>query len=94
MTVNTTRNSLLIILAKLGIKIILSAKIILYFPGPITPTRIRASKILGNAVTPSLIRISSSSIKPPKYPVIAPIIVPIPPPINTVSNRRTFLYAL
>ena len=45
----------------------------------------RASRMLGNAVTASLMRISASSSQPPKYPVKAPTSVPTAAPMHTVA---------
>ena len=45
-----------------------------------------ASKMLGNANTTSFTRISTSSSKPPKYPVNAPSKMPQKVPIATVAT--------
>ena len=49
----------------------------------------RASRMLGNAVSASFRRISTSSTIPPKYPVTAPTMVPAVPPIRMVAAAMT-----
>ena len=81
--------------AKLGINTSPSARTTLYFfPGPTRLTTSSARRKLGNAVRASFSRISTSSTRPPKYPVTAPTSVPMMAPMETVERAMASVVPL
>ena len=78
--------SLRAILAKLGIKRMPNAMMTLNSPFPKKLTKTRAKRMLGKALTTSLIRMTTSSSQPPLYPAVNPMIVPMTHPKAMVES--------